>query len=114
MQISFCSFTKNLLIKFRLLLIFLAFTAGISAQKKDSKNKQSKSIDSLTKKMTQNKGLITTYLNEENKLFFEIDSLILNKDLLVVTRIAQIPANYSPYSNAGSKTAQQVIRFSKK
>ncbi len=100
--------------KFRLLLIFLAFTAGISAQKKDSKNKQSKSIDSLTKKMTQNKGLITTYLNEENKLFFEIDSLILNKDLLVVTRIAQIPANYSPYSNAGSKTAQQVIRFSKK
>ena len=100
--------------KFRLLLIFIAFTAGISAQKKDSKNKQSKSIDSLTKKMTQNKGLITTYLNEENKLFFEIDSLILNKDLLVVTRIAQIPANYSPYSNAGSKTAQQVIRFSKK
>tara|TARA_B100000767_G_scaffold273645_1_gene304402 strand:- start:3298 stop:5631 length:2334 start_codon:yes stop_codon:yes gene_type:complete len=97
-----------------MLLACLAFISGISAQKIDSKNKQSKSIDSLTNKMSQNKGLITTYLNEENKLFFEIDSLILNKDLLVVTRIAQIPANYSPYSNAGSKTAQQVIRFSKK
>ncbi len=64
--------------------------------------------------MVRQKGIITTYLNEENKLFFEVDDAVLNKDLLVVTRIAQLPANYSAYLNAGSKTAEQVLRFSKK
>ena len=33
---------------------------------------------------------------------------------MVVTRFAQLPGNYSAYVNAGSKTAEQVIRFSKK
>jgi len=103
--------------KLRILIFALLCTFGIQAQKKSNKNSKSKtpkSIDSLTQKMTQHKGLITTYLDEENKLYFEIDSTLLDKDLLVVTRIAQLPANYSPYTNAGSKTAQQVIRFTKK
>ena len=100
--------------KLHMLILVLLCSFGIQAQKKKSTSKASKSIDSLTQKMTQNKGLITTYLNEENKLYFEIDSTLLDKDLLVVTRIAQLPANYSPYTNAGSKTAQQVIRFIKK
>ncbi len=99
--------------KIQLFLITLVLSMGVYAQKKDSK-KSLKSIDSITKEMTPNKGLITTYLDEENHLYFEIDSTLLNKDLLVVSRIAQIPANYSPYTNAGSKIAQQVIRFIKK
>ena len=93
-------------------LIALLFTFSLTAQKK-GKSKP-KTIDSLTTKMVQHKGIITTYLNEENKLFFEINETILNKDLLVVTRIAQLPANYSAYLNAGSKTAEQILRFSKK
>ena len=64
--------------------------------------------------MVQNKGLITTYLNDENKLYFELNQDILEKELLVVTRYAQLPANFSAYRNAGSKTAEQVIRFVKK
>ena len=58
--------------KLRMLILVLLCSFGIQAQKKKSTSKASKSIDSLTQKMTQNKGLITTYLNEENKLFFEI------------------------------------------
>jgi hypothetical protein len=100
--------------KFHLLFLSVLLSFGIQAQKKNTSKKLTQSIDSLTKKMTQNKGLITTYLNEDNKLYFEIGHNLLNKDLLVVTRIAQIPANYSAYTNAGSKTAQQVIRFTKK
>ena len=100
--------------KLRIIIFALICSFGIQAQKKSSKSKTPKSIDSLTQKMTQHKGLITTYLDGENKLYFEIDSTLLDKDLLVVTRIAQLPANYSPYTNAGSKTAQQIIRFTKK
>ena len=100
--------------KVRIFIVALLFVTAIQAQKKKNTDKAPKSIDSLTQKMSQSKGLITTYLDEENKLYFEIDSTLLGKDLLVVTRIAQLPANYSPYTNAGSKTAQQVIRFIKK
>ena len=46
-------------------------------------------------------------------MFFTVDRELLDKDLLMVTRIAQIPANYSAYSNAGSKTAESVVHFSK-
>ena len=94
-------------------LFFFAFTLSVQAQKK-KKDNGLKPIDSLTKEMVVKKGLITTYLDEENKLFFELSQEILKKELLVVTRFAQLPANYSAYLNAGSKTAQQVIRFEKK
>ena len=94
-------------------LFTIVLSLSVTAQKKE-KSTQLKPIDSLTTKMVQKRGIITTYLNEENKLFFEVDKTVLDKDLLVVTRIAQLPANYSAYLNAGSKTAEQVLRFSKK
>ena len=63
--------------------------------------------------MKISEGLITTYSNEKNDLFFEISKNLLGKELLVVTRFAQLPANYSGYLNAGSKTAEHVVRFEK-
>lgn len=83
-------------------------------QKKENSKGSLKPLDSLVKGHQKEEGLITTYLSNDEKLFFEIDNELLNKDLLVVTRIAQLPADYSPYVNAGSKTAEQVIRFTKK
>jgi len=74
---------------------------------------QKKSTDSLTKKMTVSKGIINSY-TDNNKLFFEIPNDLLNKEILVVTRLAQVPSGYSPYINAGSKTSEQVISFFKK
>ena len=92
-----------------------AITVVFSLQgQKKKKDNGLKPLDSLTKEMVAKKGLITTYLNEENKLFFELSQELLGKELLVVTRFAQLPTNYSAYLNAGSKTAQQVIRFEKK
>jgi hypothetical protein len=72
---------------------------------------QKKSVDSLTKKMTVSKGIINSFI-DNNKLFFEIPNGLLNKEILVVTRLAQVPSGYSPYINAGSKTSEQVISFS--
>ena len=99
--------------QFLITLFAIIFSFTLQAQK-NKKTNSLKPLDSLTKEMEVNKGLITTYLNEENKLYFEISSALLGKELLVLTRFAQLPANYSAYLNAGSKTAQQVIRFEKK
>ncbi len=72
-----------------------------------------KSIDSLTVGMKISEGLINTYSDEENKLYFEISENLLGKDLLVVTRLAQLPGDYAGYLNAGSKTAEHVVQFEK-
>ncbi len=63
--------------------------------------------------MNMSKGVINSYTNN-NKLLFEIPNEILGKEILVVTRLAQVPSGYSPYINAGSKTSEQVISFYKK
>ena len=83
------------------LIILILFNFSSFSQKKTKKEKL-KPIDSLTKEMSIQKGLITTYFNN-NKLFFEIHDSILNKDLLMVTRFVKLPENYSAYINAGSK-----------
>ena len=89
-----------------LLLLSLTFNLTIGQTGKDS-------IPELTKEMTLSSGILDTYLSADGKLFFTVDRELLDKDLLMVTRIAQIPANYSAYSNAGSKTAESVVHFSK-
>lgn len=93
---------------FCLFFIFSATTMG------QQKSKPQKPLDSLVKKMKVSQGFITSYSNEENTLYFALEEQLLNKDILVVTRLAQLPSGYSAYLNAGSKTAEQVIRFEKK
>ncbi|MDO7575411.1 MAG: zinc-dependent metalloprotease, partial [Flavobacteriaceae bacterium] len=55
----------------------------------------------------------TTYQEDDN-VFLELSDSLLEKDLLMVTRFVQLPANYQAYINAGSKTSQQLIHFKKK
>ena len=95
----------------RILLFILCINliSSVYAQKEDKR----KTIDSLTTEMTISEGLINTYSNKENKLYFEISKDLLGKDLLVVTRLAQLPGDYAGYLNAGSKTAEHVVQFEK-
>ena len=94
------------------IVLFFIVTTNLYAQKANS-DEQLKAIDSITFNMKVDKGLITTYQNKKNELYFEIDKSLLSKDLLVVTRLAQIPSDYSGYLNAGSKTAEHVVEFVK-
>ncbi len=56
-------------------------------------------------------GLFKTHQVEED-FFYEIPNNMLEKDMLWVTRIAQIPSNLGGgYMNAGSKTNQQVVAW---
>ena len=63
--------------------------------------------------MNMSKGVINSY-TKNNKLLLEVPNEILGKEILVVTRLSQVPSGYSPYINAGSKTSEQVISFYKK
>ena len=93
------------------LLFLLSFTL-VSAQKSKDKG-NNKSIDSLTQELQKQQGLITTY-HKENQIYFEISQDLLGKDLLMVTRFVQFPSNFQAYQNAGSKTSEQLIHFTKK
>ena len=86
----------------------LFLVSSLSAQKNN------KTIDSLTNGMKLTEGVINAYTNNDNKMYFEINKDLLNIEILVVTRLAQIPSGYSAYINAGSKTSEQVIEFQKK
>ena len=101
--------------KYFLFALALYLPFGAVAQKKDSGDKatKTKSIASLTEKMTADPGILTTYVSDEQKLYFELHDSLLGQPLLMVTRLAQLPGNFSAYTNAGSKTAQQVVYFEK-
>ena len=91
----------------RIFLILTLFSFMFSYGQK--KNKKS-TIDSITVEMKKSNGLINTYL-KNNKLYFELNEKVLDKELLMVTRFSQFPGDYSSYINAGSKTAENVISF---
>ena len=93
------------MIKKLTLIMILIYTGSVLGQK----NKKP-SIDSITIDMKKSEGLITTYLKND-KLYFELDKTVLEKELLMVTRFSQFPGNFSSYTNAGSKTAENVISF---
>ena len=91
-------------------LLFLVCFMGLQAQKIANK-KAPKTLIEITEGLQKEAGLIDSYFAVGGKLFFGISEDILNKDLLMVTRIVRIPANYSAYSNAGSKTSEQLVHF---
>ena len=96
-------------------VLFLLFSTSTLAQSSKVKQRESnlKSIDSLTKGFPKQEGLLHSYFKND-VVYLEIDAEILDKDLLMVSRFVQFPSNFQAYQNAGSKTNEQVIQFSKK
>jgi hypothetical protein len=114
----------------RLLILCICLTLisfeGIQAQKK--KNKKAKEVEKTTSN-TKDKNGIKDYLQVitkdavtddglfkthqvKNNYFYEIPFDKLNKDMLWVSRIAQIPSGLGGgYMNAGSKTNEQVVNW---
>lgn len=96
----------------RYLLLLFLITQFTFAQDKEDKSKDK--LENKLEKLTEDDGLINTYFGEDNALYFKLPKTILGKDLLMVTRLKKIPGNYSPYTNAGSKTSEQMIHFVKR
>lgn len=55
-------------------------------------------------------GLFTVH-RVAGKLLFEIPDSLFGRDMLLISRIAQTPTDMSPFLNAGSKVAEQVVHW---
>ncbi len=68
----------------------------------------------ITSDAKSDEGLFTTHFVGD-KLYFEIPTDLFEKDMLLVSRIAGVPAGYGGgYVNAGSKVNEQVVRWVKR
>lgn len=107
------------------LVLFISFSA--QAQKKNKKKgnteqatpakKQKSAIkkykEVITPKAQTDSGLFVVHQVDEN-YYYEIPFNLLEKDMLLVSRIAKIPAGLGGgYLNAGSKTNEQVVRWTR-
>jgi hypothetical protein len=83
-----------------------------AAAKSSKKKSKFKSYDTvITSEAFTDEGLFKTHQVGED-FFYEIPNDLLKKDMLWVSRIAQIPSNLGGgYLNAGSKTNQQVVSW---
>lgn len=68
----------------------------------------------ITSQAKSDEGLFNTHFVGD-KLYFEIPLDLLDKDMLLVSRIAGVPASYGGgYVNAGSKVNEQVVRWTRR
>ena len=66
-----------------------------------------------TKGAVSDDGLFTVH-RIKDKLLFEIPDSLMGRDLLSVSRIASVPEDLGAYIPAGSKAAEQVIRWERR
>lgn len=66
----------------------------------------------LTDQTKVDEGLFTIY-EKGDDLYYGIPDSLLDRDMLLVSRIAEVPSDYFGFFSAGSKTAEQVIRFTR-
>ncbi len=88
-----------------------------SGQKTTSKTPTSSSRDGIkpyakviTNKTKTDLGLFDVHWVDD-QLYYEIPDSLLNREMLLVSRIAKVPSNYFGFFSGGSKTAEQVITF---
>lgn len=67
----------------------------------------------ITSAAKTDKGLFDLHWVDE-KLYYEIPDSLLGREMLLVSRIAEVPSNYYGYYSGGSKTAEQVITFTRR
>ena len=85
--------------------------SGPTASKKEQSKKYNEVI---TQDAESDDGLFSTHFVGD-KLYFEIPLDLLEKDMLLVSRIAGVPSGFGGgYVNAGSKVNEQVVRWYKR
>lgn len=56
---------------------------------------------------------IITVMQKGDKIYWSIADSLLNRDFLLVSRVAGVPNGYFGFYSAGAKTAERVLQFSK-
>lgn len=67
----------------------------------------------ITEKAQSDEGLFTLHWIDED-LYFEIPDSLMGRDMLLISRIAQTPTNLGAFISAGSKSAEQMVRWERK
>ena len=94
--------------------VFDASDKPVENNAKKSKNGLKPYAEVISGDAISDEGLFTTHFVDD-KLYFEIPVELLEKDMLLVSRIAGVPDSYGGgYVNAGSKVNEQVVRWSKR
>ncbi|GAA5031470.1 glutaminyl-tRNA synthetase [Marivirga lumbricoides] len=84
------------------------------APKKNKKSEYKSYKELVGNSSATDEGLFTTHRVDE-KLYYEIPFKLLEKDMLLVSRIAKLPDDFGGgYINAGSKVNEQVVRWYKR
>ncbi|MFT7085355.1 MAG: hypothetical protein ACJAV5_001072 [Vicingaceae bacterium] len=113
----------------KILTLSMVMLLAVSAQAQKKKSKKDKTATTVVKSKKKSeikpyKEVITAKSKSDDGIFkvhqveelyyFEIPFTALEKDMLLVSRIAKIPAGLGGgYLNAGSKTNEQVIRWTR-
>lgn len=115
--------------KIATLSLLAVISLGCQTQKQISENKKDTTTTESGKKnngdMKPYNEVITAEAKSDsglfvshfvgNKLYFEIPNDLLGKDMLLVSRIAKVPAGFGGgYVNAGSKVNEQVVQWVKR
>ncbi|OAV43490.1 zinc-dependent metalloprotease [Lewinella sp. 4G2] len=86
-------------------------TTPPTPKKKEAKPKFKKYDEVITKEVETTRGLFVTH-RVGDKYYFEVPFGRFGQDMLLVSRIAKIPANLGGgYFNAGTKTNEQVVHW---
>ncbi len=105
-----------------IILVLTTFSIQSQKRKRDTKKEKKdteqkitikKYEDYITKKTKSDDGLFKIHQNGD-KFYFEIPFTLLDRDMLLVSRISKIPSNLGEgFVNAGSKTNEQLIRWTR-
>lgn len=109
---------KKLILPVLLALLFAGCKAqkkaGEASSKSENSEKKSPYEKIVTSSTESDDGLFLVHRNDD-KVYYEIPDSLLGREMLWISRIAALPANYGGgYVNAGSKTNEQVVRWVKK
>ncbi len=87
-------------------------SSAVTEEKKKGPFKDYKKV--ITDEAKSDEGLFTVHLLDD-KVYYEIPFDKLNKEMLMVSRIVQLPLGLGGgYTNAGSKAREQVVRWHRK
>ena len=112
-----CTYSLSLV----LLTLFLSacstsgkLTSNTTSQDSVSEKKTSPStISDFAKEMDRVDEGVITVMQKGDKIYWSIADSLLNRDFLLVSRVAGVPNGYFGFYSAGAKTAERVLQFSK-
>ena len=89
-------------------------TTTIDSPKTSSEKQPSPStITDFAKDMDRTDEGVITVMQKGEKIYWGIADSLLDRDFLMVSRVAGVPNGYFGFYSAGAKTAERVLQFSK-